>query len=465
MGERPIIWTPTARQAAALRSPVLDLFYGGGRGGGKTDFLLADWIGCASAQPGCTGLLVRRTLPELDDVQRRALELYPSLGATYKAQARDWHFPGGAILRMRYLESLPDAARYQGHQYQWIGVDEGGNYPKPDVIDLLRGCLRSSRGHRCYLRITGNPGGPGHDWLKARYITPAKPGTPHTDPLTGIQRVFVPSLLTDNPHITDQEAYVRNLQGAGAAHLVRAWLHGDWDVLPNGGVIDPAKINHGTPPTTMARRYLGVDGAFSDDAHQDGDETAITSWALEGDPMRDPAGVRHWILGQEAARWSITQAADAIMRWIREVDPVTVFIEGGPSGLSLEAVLKERMDALGAWWDIELVSHAGSKVAKAAPLADLIGVGRVWADKTSAWWPAFRDQCTVFDGSDGRKDDRVDSPAAVARALRKLMGNAPPKEKEAPRPARQVVPVAQRAREAERRANPLAGQVRHSLVR
>jgi len=460
--DRTTIWEPTERQTQALASDVRDLFFGGGRGGGKTDFLLADWIGCAAAQHGCTGLIVRRTLPELDDVQRRAMELYPRLGATYRAQSREWSMPGGSILRMRYLESEQDASRYQGHQYQWIGVDEAGNYPTPAVIDLLRGCLRSAKGHVCYLRLTGNPGGPGHDWLKARYITPATPGTPHTDPLTGIERVFVPSLLQDNPHIADQDAYIRNLQGAGAAHLVRAWLHGDWDVLTNGGVIDPAKINHGTPPPHLTRRYLGVDGAFSDDQHQSGDETAITSWALEGDPLTDAAGVRHWILGQEAAKWSITQAADAIMRWIRTVDPVTVFVEGGPSGLALEAVLKERMNAIGAWWHIELISHAGDKVAKAAALADLIGVGRVHADKAAAWWPAFRDQCTVFDGSDGRKDDRVDSAATVPRALRKLAGNLPPAPP-APKPKpRTVVSLADRAKAAEQ---PKQGPIRHSVLR
>ncbi|MCK6488817.1 MAG: hypothetical protein L6R48_10895 [Planctomycetes bacterium] len=437
------IWTPSARQCLALRSNVPDLFFGGARGGGKTDFLLADWVGVASAQAGCTGLLLRRTLPELDDVQRRAWELYPRLGAEYKAQSREWHFPNGSCLRMRYLESLQDASRYQGHQYQWIGVDEAGNYASPEVIDLLRGCLRSSRGWKCWMRVTGNPGGPGHDWLKARYITPAPPGVAHVDPETGIRRVFILSKLEDNQHITDPDAYRRNLSGAGPAHLVRAWLHGDWEVLPNGGVLDPGKINRGVPPTYLARKYLSIDGALTEEGQGRGDQTCLTIWAVEGDPIRECASTRHWILAQDAQRWNVTQAADAVMAWCREWDPYVIYIEGGPSGLALKAVLQERMDmATTGGWRIEMVSHAGDKISKATALSDVIGAGRLWVPEGAAFWPAFRDQCTVFDGRDGRKDDRVDSAGIPPRVLRKLAGNKPPKPPAPPVPARRGIDIA-----------------------
>lgn len=436
------IWEPSDRQCLALKSPVPDLFFGGARGGGKTDFLLADWVGCADAQPGCTGMLVRRTLDELADVQKRAMSLYPRLGAIFKSVEREWHFPNRSRLRMRYLETVADASRRQGWEIQWLGVDEGGNYPNPDVIDLLRGCMRSTNGWKCWLRITGNPGGPGHDWLKARYITPAPPGTPHVDPETGIKRVFILSKLEDNPHITDPEAYKRNLSGAGPAHLVRAWLHGDWDVLPNGGVLDPGKINRGVPPAYLARKYLSIDGALTEEAQGRGDQTCLTIYAVEGDPVRECSSTRHWILAQDAQRWNVTQAADAVMAWCIEWDPYVIYIEGGPSGLALKAVLQERMDMAGRWWRIEMVSHAGDKISKAAALSDLIGAGRLWVPEGAAFWPAFRDQCTVFDGMDGKKDDRVDSAGIPPRVLRTLAGNKAPKPPPAPVPARRGIDIA-----------------------
>ena len=415
-----IVWRPTERQSAAMAAPQPDLFFGGARGGGKSAFLLADWIAMADRHPGCTGLLVRRTLPELDDIKRAALALYTQLGATYREQAGEWTMPSGSVLRLRYLESLKDASRYQGHAYQWLGVDEAGNYEKPDVIDLLRGCLRSTKGFPTYLRLTGNPGGPGHDWLKARYILPAKPGTPFTDPETGIRRIFVPSMLSDNPHITDVEAYKRNLRAAGPPHLVQAWLHGDWNILPNGGILDPSKVNRAAPPDHLKSVYLTIDGAFSAERLQRGDDSALTIYAIEG---TKPA--RHWIMFQEARRMSITELADRTLELCREWDPQQVLIEGGPNGLSLEAVLVERFDDAGVWWAYTLVSNAGDKGTKAAPLAAILGAGRLWVPEGAAFWPALRDQMTSFDGLGKQKDDRIDSAGIAPRQMR-LESNEPP---------------------------------------
>ena len=35
----------------------------------------------------------------------------------------------------------------------------------------------SAPGLRTYIRATANPGGPGHPWVKARFVTAAKPET------------------------------------------------------------------------------------------------------------------------------------------------------------------------------------------------------------------------------------------------------------------------------------------------
>ena len=49
------------------------------------------------------------------------------------------------------------------------------------------------------------------------------------DPLTGLERVFIPSRVDNNQHI-DVEAYKQRLRGSGSQELVRAWLDGDWSV-------------------------------------------------------------------------------------------------------------------------------------------------------------------------------------------------------------------------------------------
>jgi hypothetical protein len=94
----------------------------------------------------------------------------------------------------------------------------------------LMATLRSGAGVPVGLRATGNPGGPGHQWVKARYIDPAPFGNRIIrDPLTGLERVFIPSKVDNNQYI-DVEAYKARLRASGSQELVRAWLDGDWSV-------------------------------------------------------------------------------------------------------------------------------------------------------------------------------------------------------------------------------------------
>jgi len=57
--------------------------------------------------------------------------------------------------------------------------------------------------------------------------------------LTPVRRVFIPSKLKDNPSL-DASSYSAQLALSGPAHIVRAWLEGDWDATPEGGMLDPA---------------------------------------------------------------------------------------------------------------------------------------------------------------------------------------------------------------------------------
>lgn len=235
--DQKIIWEPNeGPQEALLTSPVPEVFYGGARGGGKTDGLLGDFAAHAGEHKEyARGIIFRRTLPEFREIELRSLEIYKPLGAIYRKSDREWVFPNGARLVMRYLYDLSDAANYQGHSYTWIGVDEAGNYPSPEPIDLMRATLRSAHGVPVYMRLTGNPGGPGHLWLKARYIDPAPPFHVHEyapqdeRPDLTVQATFIPSTLEDNPYLgMDYEA---RLAAAGGPALFRAWRYGDWNAI------------------------------------------------------------------------------------------------------------------------------------------------------------------------------------------------------------------------------------------
>ena len=68
-----------------------------------------------------------------------------------------------------------------------------GEVTSPAPILKLMATLRSSAGVPVGFRATGNPGGPGHQWVKARYIDPAPLGNRIIrDEETGLKRVLVP---------------------------------------------------------------------------------------------------------------------------------------------------------------------------------------------------------------------------------------------------------------------------------
>jgi hypothetical protein len=148
--------------------------------------------------------------------------------------------PNKARLKFRYIERDQDAQEYQGHSYTRVYVEEATNFPSPAPINLLRATLRSSVGVPTGMRLTGNPGGPGHHWVKKRYIEPDPRGwkiiKERVPGLRGefieIERVFIPSKLQDNHLLMENDPlYVAKLRQSGSDALVRAWLEGDWDVI------------------------------------------------------------------------------------------------------------------------------------------------------------------------------------------------------------------------------------------
>ena len=90
------------------------------------------------------------------------------------------------------------------------------------------------------MRATTNPGGIGHGWVKARFITPAPPGTPITEEYTvklpdGTEqklqraRVFIPSSIFDNPALlANDPGYLASLASMPEAEK-QALLYGSWD--------------------------------------------------------------------------------------------------------------------------------------------------------------------------------------------------------------------------------------------
>ena len=117
-------------------------------------------------------IFFRKEMPQQDDLIERAKEIYLPLGATWAEQPKRFTFPAGGRVRFRPLETVTDAEKYQGQSITDACVEEAGNYPDPQPIDRLFGCLRSAHGVPIQLILSANPGGVGHQWLRSRFIDP-----------------------------------------------------------------------------------------------------------------------------------------------------------------------------------------------------------------------------------------------------------------------------------------------------
>jgi hypothetical protein len=225
-------------QADFLACPADEIFYGGARGGGKSHGVLLDFAAHAFKYgEHVNGVLFRRTYPELEDLQTKANKMYPYLGAIWRAQARTWLFPSGASMKMRFLANEETANNYIGHEYTWMGFDQLDSWPKQTTVDKLKANLRNPHGIKSRMVSTGNPGGVGHNWIKARYIDPCKPRKLITNGTSQI-KCFIPATVYDNKILLDSDpTYIDRLKESGPEWLVRAWLHGDWDIVA-GGMFD-----------------------------------------------------------------------------------------------------------------------------------------------------------------------------------------------------------------------------------
>lgn len=239
MTERRVVWSPQpGPQTVLCACPIQDVFYGGARGGGKSDGLLGDFIGHAAEYGDhAHGLLLRKTFPMLAQLIQRSLEIYQQLGWRFNHGDHVWTAPNGATLRFGYLDGEADAGNYIGHEYTWLGYDQVEDQADPRPLDRLWGSLRSPHGVPILRRLTGNPPAPA--WVKQRYIDPHPRGLvpfryqPLEDrPDLQVEAVYIESRLEHNPLLVQQDpGYEARLAAVGDPRLFEAWRHARWDIM------------------------------------------------------------------------------------------------------------------------------------------------------------------------------------------------------------------------------------------
>ncbi len=316
---------PTPKQHAFLTATNIEVFFGGAAGGGKSVALLMAALEHVHV-PGYAALILRK------DTQRLALAggliprshewLTGKEEAAWNAARRQWSFQtegAPATITFGYLATELDKFRYASSEYQLIAFDELTELPEADYLFLFSRLRRAGIVNvPLRMRSASNPGNIGHAWVKQRFVDDPcskfqvpgskldesastwnfEPGTLNS--LSSSDRLFIPSLIADNPHL-DAAEYRRSLVHLGPVERERL-LSGDWSVQQRG-LIRPEWLRYYTLTRSAseadASLRFNVQGSMLSDAN--------ATWNLEHGTLNlcapdgrlvaavDPAACRRFI--------------------------------------------------------------------------------------------------------------------------------------------------------------------------
>lgn len=336
-------YKPSDRQCKFHASDAFETLYGGAAGGGKTAALVAEGITCALEEHNTHVYIFRRTLKELKqsiyveimaqiakyqnlpDEKKATLEDGRKLTITYNSQESVFKFSNGSFIQLAYLDSVADRYNYQSAEIHVLLIDELTHFLEDDY-EYLKTRLRS-KDHTVKVMAATNPGGPGHGWVKERFIKSKekgvkyKPEQNYHDPHTGQARVFIPAKVTDHPNERFKDSYLNVLNAIKDEQLRAALRDGDWDVFEGQVYTEWDKELHIIQKLPVdldvCEKFIGFDWGYNDNA------AAI--WIAKAPESQD--GVHHLYAYREIYLNQKTPAwwASEISRIIQD-EPITYMI-------------------------------------------------------------------------------------------------------------------------------------------
>ena len=217
----------------------------GAAGGGKSDALVIEALRQVHI-PHYRALILRKTYPQLSELIDKTMRYYKPVfpKARYNGSSHCWTFPAGEDL---FRQSEPHTGQVQlsGQSLRlyrrgradplYLGRVQLCHEPQPPLGTRHR----VHPGH-------GQPGGVGHGWVKARFISPAPAGT------RMVQLVKVkapegkrspggaPASLSRPPSLTIRRCWKTTRATSALASLPeaekQALLYGNWDSFSGTGV-------------------------------------------------------------------------------------------------------------------------------------------------------------------------------------------------------------------------------------
>ncbi len=243
------------QQGKAFLSTATEILYGGAAGGGKSHLIRVAAILWCLEIPGLQVYFFRRTFPDLNKNHMEGPTSFPNLladliqGGHCRINYGDGAmiFGNGSRIFLCHCQYEKDVENYRGPEFHVLIVDELTHFTEKMYRFLRSRCRIAGleiphkyKGQFPKVLCGTNPGGVGHNWVKAFWIDPAKEMEIWKPPKGegGMVRQFIPAKLADNPTMMEGDPdYLEKLEGLGDQVLVRAMRDGDWNIVA-GGMFD-----------------------------------------------------------------------------------------------------------------------------------------------------------------------------------------------------------------------------------
>jgi phage terminase large subunit len=202
-------------------------FFGGAKGGGKSYALRNLLLARRFEKPNTTAAIFRKTYPELEANHIRPLfQQHPELKTYWSEGRKLLTLANGSTLQFCHCASEADVDLYQGREFHDLGIDEAGQWTESMFRKLLGSNRSSKSGVSPRAVLTGNPGGPGHKWLKRLFVEKR-----YNDRERAADYNFIQALVDDNPALVDNDPdYITRLESEPNEALRAAYRFGSWDV-------------------------------------------------------------------------------------------------------------------------------------------------------------------------------------------------------------------------------------------